>query len=393
MPANLPPEAKAKWLKVMEARTPEEKLKALEEFLSAVPKHKGTENLVHWVRRRMAQLRREIEERRIKERMVRSGGGGTSFYIEKSGDAQVVIVGPPSSGKSSLLKCLTNAKVEPDDIPYSSMEPIPGMFIHDNVYFQLVKLPSLNIENPDSDQNSLALSMIRNSDGVIVILDASRDVEVQYEAVKGILRENGIYIIKPRGFVTIERRPTGGIQVIGKLINGTAEDVKKLLMSYGINHALVTINGEASIDDVEEAIFKETVYKPSIVIINKVDLADGSYVKAIVDRLSSEIITLTASLVNCKIDPRALGESLLRAMDLIRVYTKEPDSDTYSPKPFVLRRGSTVGDLARRIHSRLYEGFRYAKVWRIENFPTGVKRVGLNYVLNDGDIVEIHSSV
>ncbi len=40
MPANLPPEAKAKWLKVMEAKTPEEKLKALEEFLSAVPKHK-----------------------------------------------------------------------------------------------------------------------------------------------------------------------------------------------------------------------------------------------------------------------------------------------------------------------------------------------------------------
>jgi Predicted GTPase len=291
------------------------------------------------------------------------------------------------------LRCLTNVKIEPDDIPYSSIEPVPGMFIHDNVYFQLIKLPSLNVENPDSDQNSLTLSMIRNSDSVILILDASRDVEVQYEAIKNLLRENGIYIIKPRGFVTIERRPGGGIQVIGKLVNGTAEDVKKLLVSYGINNALVTINGEASIDDVEDSIFKETVYKPSIVIVNKVDLADNDYVRAIVGKLSNEIITLTASLKNCKIDSKTLGGSLLKVMDLIRVYTKEPDSDTYSLKPFVLKRGSTVGDLARRIHSRFYEGFRYARVWRIDNFPAGVKRVGLNYILNDGDIVEIHSSL
>ncbi len=333
MPANLPPEAKAKWLKVMEAKTPEEKLKALEEFLSAVPKHKGTENLIHWARRRMAQLRREIEERRIKERSLRSGGGA-NIYVEKEGDAQVVVIGPPSSGKSSLLKCLTNVKVEPDDIPYSSIEPIPGMFIYDNVYFQLVKLPSINIYDADSDVNSMALSMIRNADSAIVVLDAGGDVEAQYNALKGILRENGIYIVKPRGgFVTIEKRPTGGIQVIGKLVNGTVEDVKKLLVSYGINNALVMVNGEATLDDVEESIFKDITYKPALVVINKIDLADNDYVRNIVAKLSNEVLVLTASLKNCMIDFKALGESLLRIMDLIRVYTKEPDADTYSPKP------------------------------------------------------------
>ncbi|MGC8544186.1 MAG: TGS domain-containing protein, partial [Vulcanisaeta sp.] len=318
---------------------------------------------------------------------------GINIYVEKEGDAQVVIIGPPSSGKSSLLKCLTNVKVEPDDVPYSSLEPIPGMFIYDNVYFQLVKLPSINIDNPDSDINSLTLSMIRNADSTIMVLDASTDVEVQYESIKKLLRENGIYIVRPRGFVTIERRPTGGIQVVGRLVGGTADDVKKLLVSYGINNALVTINGEASIDDVEESIFKETIYKPSLVIVNKVDLADKEYVYSIVKRLGSEVVVLTASLKNCIIDSSQLGESLLRVMDLIRVYTKEPDSDTYSPKPFVLRRGSTVGDLAKRIHSRFYEGFKYAKVWRVDKYPMGVKRVGLNYVLNDGDVVEIRSSL
>ncbi len=340
----------------------------------------------------MAQLRREIEERRIKERSLRSGGG-VNIYVEKEGDAQVVVIGPPSSGKSSLLKCLTNVKVEPDDIPYSSIEPIPGMFIYDNVYFQLVKLPSINIYDADSDVNSVALSMIRNADSAVVVLDASGDVETQYSALKGILRENGIYIVRPRGFVTIEKRPTGGIQVVGKLVNGTVEDVKKLLVSYGINNALVTINGEATLDDVEESIFKDIAYKPALVVINKIDLADNDYVRNIIAKLSSEVFVLTASLKNCMINSKALGESLLRIMDLIRVYTKEPDADTYSPKPFVLRRGSTVGDLAKRIHSRFYDGFKYARVWRFDKFPMGVKRVGINYVLNDGDVVEIRSSL
>jgi len=128
MVTNLPAEAKAAWAKVMEAKTPEEKLRALQEFLSKVPKHKGTENLVRWVRRRIAQLKREIEMRKIKERSIRSGSG-RKLLIEKEGDVQLVVAGPPMSGKTSLLKCLTNAKVEPDDIPYSNTEPIPGMFI------------------------------------------------------------------------------------------------------------------------------------------------------------------------------------------------------------------------------------------------------------------------
>lgn len=159
----------------------------------------------------MAQLRREIEEKKVKEKSLRSGGGGSiRYYVEKEGDAQVVVIGPPSSGKSSLLRCLTNVRVEPDEVPFSSLEPIPGMFIYDNIYFQLVKLPSINIEDVDSDVNAMALSMIRNADSAIMVLDATGDVEVQYSALKNILRENGIYVIRPRGgFVTIERRPTG----------------------------------------------------------------------------------------------------------------------------------------------------------------------------------------
>ena len=86
MPANLPAEAKAKWLKVMEARSPREKLEALKEFLSCVPKHKGTEKLVMHARRQMAILRREIEAEKR-----RRAGKGPTFFVEKEGDVQVVM--------------------------------------------------------------------------------------------------------------------------------------------------------------------------------------------------------------------------------------------------------------------------------------------------------------
>ncbi|MEM1643567.1 MAG: GTP-binding protein, partial [Desulfurococcaceae archaeon] len=67
MVTNLPAEARAKWLKVMEARSIEEKIEALEEFLSSVPKHKGTENLREWATKRLAELREEVEFRKKKK--------------------------------------------------------------------------------------------------------------------------------------------------------------------------------------------------------------------------------------------------------------------------------------------------------------------------------------
>ncbi|MEB3851694.1 MAG: 50S ribosome-binding GTPase, partial [Desulfurococcales archaeon] len=115
MPANLPPEAKAKLARYSEARTLEEKIRALEEFISAVPKHKGTENLLLWARRRLAELREEAEERRRKR-----VGGGPRVFVEKQGAAQVVMLGPPNSGKSSLLARLTRARPEVAPWPFTT---------------------------------------------------------------------------------------------------------------------------------------------------------------------------------------------------------------------------------------------------------------------------------
>ena len=393
MPTNLPAEAKAKWIKVMEAKTPEEKLKALEEFLSAVPKHKGTENLVHWVRRRIAQLRKEIELRKQKERMLRAKGATTKrIYVEKDGDIQLVIVGPPLSGKSSLLKCLTNVKIEPDEIPYTDTEPIPGMFIHENIYIQLVKTPSLNLDDFESDLNVLTTSLIRNADGIVLILDPTQDDLVnQFEKIKSLLKNYGILITKPKALIRIEKKSIMGIQIIGKLVGTDIESVKKLLLDYGIRGAVIHIEGEATLDDIEEHILREYVYKPCIVLINKIDLVDKELIKSSIDTISREVPVLTTSLLKCDICVEDFVHKILSTLRLIRVYTKEIHSDTYSKKPFIVKEGTTVGDLAKMIHSELYERFKYAKVWKTWTYPHQYKRVGINYILEDFDVVEIHA--
>jgi len=389
MPANLPAEAKVAWLKVMEAKTPEDKLKALEEFLSTVPKHKGTEKLIKQVRRRIAELRREIQERREKERSLRSGGG-SRLYVSKEGDLQVAVVGPPSSGKTALIRCLTNTPLQPDDIPFSTVEPVPSMFIEDGVYVQLVKTPSILVQQ-QSEVNVITLASVRNADAVILVVDSGVELET-VERLISYFEDEGIYLYQPRNYVKIERRGLGGIQILGsgRVVGKTLNDVKKLLNEYGIYHAVVYINGEVTLDDVEEALYIERQYKPTIVILSKRDLhKPRGEVLEYLNKLG--IPYYEANLASCDISRRSLLENLLRLTGRIRVFTKPIHMKTYMEKPLVVKAGSTVGDVANQIHSSLVKTFKYAVVWRRETFPNWPKRVGLDYVLQDGDVVEIHA--
>ncbi len=388
MPTNLPAEAKAAWLKVMEAKTPEEKIRAMEEFLSSVPKHKGTEKLIKHIRRRMAELKREMQERREKERSLR--GGGARLYIAKEGDLQVAVVGPPSSGKTSLLCCLTNTTLRPDDIPFSTVEPTPSMFVEDGVYIQLVKTPSLVLDR-SSDLNSITLATVRNADAVVLVVSGNTDVET-VEKIFKFFEDEGVYLYPPKNYVKIERKGLGGIQVVGSghILGGTLNDVKKLLNEYGIYHAVVHIRGSVTLDEVEEALYVERQYKPTVVVFSMGDVYTPR--EEVLGFLTKrDVVYHMTDLRECKIEKRKLLEDLLRATGRIRVFTKPVHSKMYIDKPIVMKAGSTVGDVAAQIHSSLLETFKYAVVWRRETYPQRPKRVGRDYVLSDNDVVEIHA--
>ncbi len=387
MPANLPAEARAKLAKYSEAKTIEEKIRALEEFLSAVPKHKGTENLLLWARRRLAELREELERRRSK----RSGGGGPRFFVEKSGAAQVVVIGPPNVGKSLLVQRLTGAKTHVADYPFSTTLPVPGMLQYQDIQFQLVDTPPLTDSAPQYVPRIVGLA--RNADGIILVVGLDDDPVAQYEDIKRILKEHGVLIEKPRGIVRVKKGAgAAGVQVRlrGRIVDGTIADVEKLLASYRIYSAVVEIEGEVTLDEIEEAIFKPLDYRPTLVLANKVDLPGAARrYRELYEHLKGRGIGLmpVSALRGYNLDK--IGEVLFKMLRIIRVYTKQPNGDV-AKQPLILRRGATVLDAARKIHSDLAKYFLYAKIWGPSAKYPG-ERVGPDHVLEDGDIVEIHA--
>ncbi|RLE71549.1 MAG: GTP-binding protein [Thermoprotei archaeon] len=390
MPANLPAEAKAKWAKVMEARTPSEKIKALEDFLSSVPKHKGTEKLVSQVRRQIAVLRRQIELEKKKKRGRRPG-----FFVEKEGDAQIVILGLTKSGKSTLLKKLTNAKVVVSDAPFQTKRPVPGMMIYKGVEFQLVEAPAV-IEGASSGVGwgLQTLALARNAEGLILLIDAQGDLRYQYNVLVGELERARIHVKKPRVLVKVERRSQGGVIVLGKLRNCTVRDIEKMLRSYRIYHALVRIDGEAELSDIEDSLFENVVYKPALFVINKIDAVTDkdaleNFKKFLEDQGLAYIEISAKNGVNTS--PEIIGGKLFELLNLMRIYTRKPGRKEIAEKPVVVKKGATVLDIAKLIHSQLYKNFKYARVWssRLKFSP---QRVGADFVLEDGDIVEIVAS-
>ena len=394
MPANLPAEAKAKWARYLDAKTPEEKLRALQEFYSSIPKHKGTENLRAWVRRKIAELKEEIAEQKARRR-----GGGASFFVQKEGAAQVIMLGETLSGKSTLLRALTNAEPEIKGVPFTTLKPVPGMVRYEDIQFQLVEVPAV-VEGMHKGAvwwGSRVLGMARNADLLMIVIDLSNNPVKQLKTIIGELKEAGIMLRRPKGRVVIERsKAVHGIRVItlGRLLDATAADVIKLLNSYRIYHAIVRIYGDATLDDVEKAIFERTSFKRALFVLNKVDLVSASKA-GILARKIREVLPDSDAVVVSALKGYGINEipqRIFRLSGVIRVYTKEPNQQKPSEIPLILKKGATVADAIMKIREEFLQYFKYARIWGPSaKFPG--ERVGLDHVLEDGDIIEIRTTI
>jgi len=389
MPTNLPAEAKRKWDEISLTRNPQEKVRLLQEFLSLVPKHKGTAKLCAQVKRQIALLRREIEEKRRKK----AGRGGPKFFIEKEGAAQVVILGLTKIGRSSLLAAVTNAKVEVSDYPFTTREPVPGMFTYEDIQFQMVEAPALFEGAAEGKGWGLqTLALARNADGLVLMVDLSQNPIEQLKCILKELEQARVLIRKPKAKIEIERKFMGAglrILVIGRLINCTLSEVEELLRSYRISNAIVKIYGEATLDDIEDAIFESTIYRPAIIVANKLDKPQAvEKLKLLQKFVGDKLPVLPVSCITRQ-GLNTIGKNLFKTLNIIRVYTKEPSQKRPSEKPFILKKGATVADLARHIHSDFSKKFSYAKIWA-ERFVFSPKKVGPTFLLEDGDVVEIH---
>jgi len=388
MVTNLPAEAKAKWADVVACRSIPEKIRLMREFISLVPKHKGTSNLLANVRRRISILERELERQKSQRR-----GGYGGFSVPKEGAGQMIILGPTNVGRSSLLTSLTSAKAEVSPVYFTTKKPIIGMMPYQDIQFQLVEAPAL-VKGASEGKMSgpQILGLARNADGLVLMVDLSTDPVKNFIMLRSELENAGIMIEKPEGEVEVIRRSSGvGLQVVGtgSLVDCTLEDVRKLLSSYRINSALIRIRGKVTLEILEESLFSSLVYKPTILVANKID-AEGAYEN--LARLKEFMTNVKIPLIPVSCKNREglvkIGDHIFRMLRIIRIYPKEPGEKKPSHRPLIINENATVIEVARKLHSKLYKEFRHARIWGPSAKYPG-QRVGASHILKDGDVIEI----
>ncbi len=180
MPANLPPQYFEAEKNFRMAKSPLEKIAALEEMLAIMPKHKGTDHLRAELRTRIAKLTQSLDKKTATQR--------ASMMIEKVGAAQVAVIGLPNAGKSQLVASLTKASPAVAAYPFTTHSATPGMMVFENIQIQLIDTPPLSEQPPEW----WLLSIIRRAEALLVVVDLSYDPVSQLDALISQLQEKRI---------------------------------------------------------------------------------------------------------------------------------------------------------------------------------------------------------
>ena len=339
MPTNVSPEYKKAEDAYRRAREPKERLDCLRDMLRTIPKHKGTDHLQADIKTRIKQLSEELSG-------PKKGGrrGGPSLVVRPEGAAQICLVGPPNAGKSHLHTELTGSHSDIGPYPYTTHLPVPGMLPFEDIHFQLVDLPPVS----DDFMEPWFVNALQPADGVLLVIDVS-DPEC------------------------LEQVPT--------VIERLAE--KKIFLRSG----WPGLDGTPAADTEDED-DPFSLSLPTLLIANKSDLdPDPGEVETLEELLGLRYPALTVSAkTGDGLD--VLGAFLFRALEIVRVYTKTPGKPADNDKPFTVRRGGTVLDVARLVHKDIAEGLKFARMWGTEVFDG--QQVGPDHVVVDGDLVELH---
>ncbi|MFH1395781.1 MAG: GTPase [archaeon] len=369
MPTNVTAEYAAAEMEYQKAITVTDKLKGLERMLREVPKHKGTEVLRMEIKTKISKLK----EKAIREKEQKKGG--FSLAVKKEGAAQVVIVGPANTGKSSLLNALTKAKSSVSHYPFTTTKPEIGAMPYQTVQIQMVDFPPL-LEDASIKQTPL-FGIIRNSDFILIVVD-------KIEQIKPLLKEfadSNIILNRKKPAIKIIREATGGLEIIGeKLIEADLDAVKRVLRNHGIANASVEVFSEVKLEDFFEVLDEKLAYLPAVIAWNKQE--SGKVIKKGV----WETVPVSAtSGYNLELLKNKIWEHL----GLIKIYTKEPGKRPILKNPITLPEGSTIKDMAEHVHKDFIKKFKYARVWG-KSAKHDSASVGIDHKLKDNDIVEIH---
>lgn len=326
MPTNLPPQYYDAEEEFRAATDPQEKIRLLEELISTVPKHKGTDKL-------RADLRRKLSRMRASERAGPKAARHESPYrVEREGAGQGVVCGPANTGKSSLVRALTNAEPDVEPYPFSTWGPTPGMVKIENIQVQLIDTPALDRDFVEPDH----IDLIRRADLAVVVLDIQGFPLEQLEWTASFLAEHRIVPEGPEGPASVDGRATR---------------------------------------------------LPFLIVVNKVDgPAQDEDFEVFQQLLDAPWRCVPASAQTGR-NLEEIRWSIFESLDIIRVYSKAPGREPDLQEPFVLPQGSTVEAFAGRVHQDFVKKLKSARIWGSGEFEGQL--VARDHLLKDGDVVEL----
>jgi len=328
MPANLPPQYYEAEKRYRDARTNEERLAILKEMWAIMPKHKGTDKLQGDLKAKISELKKEMQKPRT------AGRRTYSRRVPRQGAAQVVLIGPPNVGKSQILSRLTKATPQVAPYPFTTQEPQVGMVEFEDIKIQLIDTPPIT---SDFIQPWLP-PIIRSADLILLVVDLGSDEVL--EEMDGVIRR-----LEESRIKLVSDEPEG-----------------------------VGLFGDA--------------YKKTIILGNKSDLEGaGPNPEALKDLYADKFPIISISSKDSG-DGVRLKKEIYQALNIIRVYTKEPGKPADLKDPVVLKKGSIVLDAAKAIHKDFAHNLRYVRLWGSSKFDG--QQVDRDHPLKDGDIVEFH---
>ncbi|UCF96352.1 MAG: 50S ribosome-binding GTPase [Spirochaetaceae bacterium] len=322
MPTNTGPEYKKAEEAFRAAKTIDEKITRLEDMMAVLPKHKGTDHLFADLKRRMSKLLKQQES------SGRKSGGGPTLGFEKEGAAQVILVGPPNSGKSSILRAITNASPDIGEYPFSTHAMQPGMVQYEDIQIQLVDTPPVTAEFMPTH----LLSVLRGAEAALLVADLS--------------------------------------------VDSLLDDLDAVFQAFELRHVAFVKQASGDRDRVRCRLIANKKDAPGAVA--RLELLR----EMIADRF--EILPMSSN------EPTTLGmlpRMLFEWLGIVRVYTKAPGKKPELEKPYTVFAGQTVGDICSLIHKDFLQNLRFARMWRGSENPLTVSK---HEPVRDRDILELH---
>jgi ribosome-interacting GTPase 1 len=263
------------------------------------------------------------------------------------------------------------------------------MLTLEDINIQLIELPGIFEGSYNSGIGRQALSVARNTDCIALIVDLSQDIDMQMNVLLSELDRARIRLNKEKSAVRIERVGSGGLQIYGiQYFEGEKEDVIDYLQARKVSNIIVRFQKPAVHQQLVDAMDASVAYVRSLIIATKGDAAGSKERFVELKEKYAERFEIVPTSAMRKENMDKMSHAFYSHLDILRVYTKIPGKKR-EDRPIVLPVGSVVEDAAAKVHKQLFvERFRSAVIIR-EHDKIKRRVVGLNYPLEEGDIVQL----